>query len=236
MSRAEHYVGTELELFADARNWKAYFAATIGPHLGQSVLEVGAGLGGSTAVLARRRSGSWLCLEPDATLAEALRGAIAAGTLPASCDVATATLAELDPSRRFDTILYIDVLEHIEDDRAEALLASQRLNEKGKLVVLAPAHQWLFSPFDAAIGHYRRYTKETLAAAMPPSLRRVECRYLDSVGLLASAGNRFLSRQSMPKPAQIALWDGHMVPLSRLIDPLLRNAVGKSVLGVWERA
>ena len=56
-----------------------------------------------------------------------------------------------------------------------------------------------------------------------------------SVGLLASAGNRFISRNSSPTPAQIKLWDRVMVPLSRRFDPLLRYAVGKSVLGVWRK-
>ncbi len=235
MSNAEHYGGTELELFAAAHNWKAYVAAQIEPHLGPYVLEVGAGLGGSTAALTTGHTGRWLCLEPDAKLASSLRRAIADGKLPATCEVESFTLASLDASLRFDTILYIDVLEHIPDDRAEVLIASQRLNPGGRLVVLAPAHAWLFSPFDRAIGHYRRYTKRTLETVMPTALKRIECRYLDSVGLLASASNRFVARQSQPKPSQIKLWDGYMVPLSRRLDRLLRYSIGKSVLGVWQR-
>jgi protein-L-isoaspartate O-methyltransferase len=236
VSNAENYIGTELELFATAHNWKAYLATQIEPHLGSRVLEVGAGLGSSTAALMVGRAERWLCLEPDARLASSLRRAIARGTLPAICEVENATLARLDAGLRFDTILYIDVLEHIPDDREEVLIASQRLNPGGKLVVLAPAHPWLFSPFDRAVGHYRRYTKRTLEAVMPQALTRIECKYLDSVGLLASASNRFVARQSKPKPSQIKLWDGYMVPLSRSLDGLLRYSIGKSVLGIWQRA
>lgn len=199
------------------------------------MLEVGAGLGGSTKALAGTQTSHWLCLEPDPNLAAALRSSIAGGELPAQCEVRTETLASLNAGLRFDSILYIDVLEHIADDAAETRLAAERLNPGGKLVVLAPAHQWLFSPFDSAVGHHRRYTRDTLRAAVPNGLACLECKYLDSVGLIASAGNRFISRQSQPQPSQISVWDGHMVPLSRRLDPWLGYRLGKSVLGVWQR-
>jgi hypothetical protein len=102
--------------------------------------------------------------------------------------------------------------------------------------VLAPAHQWLFTAFDAAIGHRRRYTRATLAAAAPADLIPVVSRYLDSTGLLVSAANRLLLRSAKPTPSQIALWDSVFVRCSQLIDPLISHSIGKSVLGVWRRA
>ena len=139
------------------------------------------------------------------------------------------------PLGTFDSILYIDVLEHIEDDRGELSRAAALLRPRGFLVVLSPAHPRLFSEFDAAIGHHRRYTRSTLAAAAPEGLELVRLVYLDSVGLLASLGNRLLLRESMPTPRQIALWDRVMVRLSTRLDPILRHRLGKSVLGVWRR-
>jgi hypothetical protein len=59
--------------------------------------------------------------------------------------------------------------------------------------------------------------------------------YLDAAGLLASAGNRLLLRQSMPTERQILAWDRLMIPISRAIDPLFGHRLGKSVLGVWQR-
>lgn len=230
----EQYVGSELELFAQAHHWKAYFSDMIRPHLGTNVLEVGAGLGGTTAILTKGYRGSWLCLEPDAALAGTISQAIAAGELPESCRVSTGTMATLPAEDRFDSILYIDVLEHIEDDAAEAELAANRLSPGGKLIVLSPAYQWLYSPFDEAIGHFRRYNKRTLLSAIPKSLQRVELSYMDSVGLLASAGNRLVTRSSSPSAAQIGLWDRAMVPVSRILDPLIMHSFGKSLFGVWK--
>jgi SAM-dependent methyltransferase len=235
-AKAERYVGEELELFSRAENWKAYFGGLLRPYLVGDVLEVGAGLGATTRHLSDGSQRSWLCLEPDGAMARRLADAVARGELPACCRVRSGTIGDLPPEARFDAILYIDVLEHIEDDARELAAAARRLRPGGVLIVLAPAHGWLYSPFDRAIGHHRRYTRRSLARVAPPGLTRLVLRYLDSVGLLASAGNRFVLRKSLPTSRDIARWDTLMVPLSRRLDPWLGFRVGKSVLGVWRQA
>jgi hypothetical protein len=70
---------------------------------------------------------------------------------------------------------------------------------------------------------------------IPEGFDRVELKYLDSVGLVASLGNRLFLKSGMPTARQIALWDKMMIPLSRLIDPLTRYRLGKSVLGAWRK-
>src|SRR5262249_53136043 len=154
-------------LFSAATVWKSYFRRRIEPFLGAEVLEVGAGMGGTTKLLCGPRQDAWICLEPDAELAQALSQAVQQGELPGSCQVVVGALSQIPPSSLFDTILYIDVLEHIEDDRGELEQAAGHLKPGGHLVVLGPAHPWLFSPFDRAIGHYRRYTKSSLRALTP---------------------------------------------------------------------
>jgi hypothetical protein len=166
-------------------------------------------------------------------MAEGLARAIGEGRLPACCRAVGGTMADIPPGDRFDAIAYVDVLEHIQDDAAELARAAGHLTPGGRLVVLAPAHPWLYSPFDAAIGHHRRYTRASLSRVVPAGLARVTLRYLDAAGLLASAANRAVLRQRMPERRQLALWDGVLVPLSRVLDPLLGYRVGKSILGVW---
>jgi len=229
------YAGGELDLFLHARRWKTYWSSRLAPHVQGDVLEVGAGIGANTVLLRSDRQRSWLCLEPDRQLVARLDAALAAAALSDRCAVRTGTLADLDSGLRFDSILYIDVLEHIEDDRSEAARAAEHLRPGGILGVLAPAHPWLFSPFDASIGHHRRYTKATLREAVPASLDVVELSYLDSVGMAASLINRLLLRQSLPTPRQIRTWDRLMVPCSRVLDPVLGRCVGKTVLGVWRK-
>ena len=91
--------------------------------------------------------------------------------------------------QQFDTIMYIDVLEHIDNDREELSRAASHLRPDGHLIVLAPAHQRLFSPFDTAIGHFRRYNRPMLRTISPASLRLERMRYLDCAGLILSAAN-----------------------------------------------
>jgi SAM-dependent methyltransferase len=189
----------------------------------------------NTALLVPRHSGRWTCLEPDRVLLEEARLRLDAAGLAQRCELACGTLASLDASRTFDTIVYLDVLEHIENDRAEMEHAAAHLSPAGRIVVLAPAHQRLFTEFDRAVGHFRRYDKRTLAAVGPPGLERERLFYLDSVGLCASLANRLFLRQGQPTLAQIRLWDRAMVPLSRILDPLLFRRAGKTVVGVWRK-
>lgn len=229
------YVGSELELFAAAVNWKAYVYAQVAPFLGARVLEVGAGIGTTTRALCRGRHERWICLEPDPEQTQRIADSIAQGSLPSVCEARQGVLGETATSPEFDSVLYMDVLEHIEDDRRQLELAAESLVPGGHLVVLAPAHQALYSEFDRGVGHYRRYDRTSLLAAFPPG--RIVCaRYLDSFGLLASIGNRFLLRSGMPTAKQILTWDRVLVRVSRALDPALRYRVGKSVLAVWRRA
>jgi len=224
------YVGSELDLFAQAVTWKSYFRSQLLPYLQGDVLEVGAGIGANARLLCGPAQQRWLCLEPDRTLAARIE---AEGGLPPMCEVIAGTIEDLPADARFDAILYLDVLEHIEDDRKELTLAAAHLKTGGALIVLAPAWQWLFTPFDQAIGHYRRYSKASLREVVPHNLSEDRVRYLDSVGLFGSLGNKLVLRAAMPSLGQIRFWDRVLVPLSRRLDPLLGYRFGKSVLGVW---
>jgi hypothetical protein len=228
------YPGSELDLFSSATNWKAYWARKVSKYIGSRVLEVGAGIGSTTEILCGPH-GLWLALEPDPQLGKAIDDKISSGLLPDSCQLCIGTIQNLTSPPDFDTVLYIDVLEHIETDKTEIDTAASRLTRGGHLIVLAPAHQWLFTPFDEKIGHYRRYTRQTLLNLAGENLKLIECSYLDSVGLLASLANRLLLKTSSPSKSQIKVWDRYMVPFSVLLDPLFRFKVGKSVLVVWEK-
>ena len=232
---SSNYVGQELDTFAHARNWKKYWSSQIEPYLSGDILEAGAGLGANTEFLMSSRIASWVGLEPDPELAARMGTLLASSAEFSKCVAEVGTTATIDPSRKFDAILYIDVLEHIEDDHGELRRAASLLKKGGKIIVLAPAHQWLYTPFDKAIGHFRRYSKASLAACEPPdcALRRIA--YLDAAGVLASTGNRLFLKQADPTLQQILFWDRFLVPVSRLLDPLTFHAIGKSVLAVWER-
>jgi SAM-dependent methyltransferase len=226
-------VGDALNLFSVATTWKSYVRFHLRSFLSGDILEVGAGIGAITATFYDGTQRRWVCLEPDRDLA----GRIKSNLPPelTNCEVVVGTLSDLGPGEQFDSILYIDVLEHIEADAAELARAASHLKPNGILAILAPALPWLFSPFDAAVGHYRRYTKASLRSIAPAGLRETKCIYLDSAGLLASLGNKLLLRSPIPSRAQIEFWDRAMVPISRYADRVLNHKIGKSILGVWQK-
>ena len=229
------YIGNELHLFQHASNWKQYYAKNLKPFIKGDVLEVGAGIGSTTNYLCDGSHRSWLCLEPDSNLFKELETKIENKELPDRCTCIKGIVADLKSDKKFDTILYIDVIEHIKDDKVELKQAAEKLNKGGHLIVLVPAHQFLFSKFDAAIGHFRRYNKKMLAPTAPPSLQLKKIRYLDSMGLLASLANKYFLKQDYPTLDQIHFWNNLIVPVSRVTDILTNYSLGKTLIGIWEK-
>ena len=230
-----HYIGQELDLFAQARNWKKYWSSEIRSHVTGDVLEVGAGLGANTEFLKCRGVSSWMCLEPDPELACRMRDRFSRQPDLADCRIEIGTTETLGFDDQFHTIIYIDVLEHVEQDHQELRRASGLLRNGGKLIVLAPAHQWLYTPFDSAIGHIRRYNRSNLSDCAPRDCKIQRLVYLDSAGMLATIGNRLFLRRDVPDVKQILAWDRILVPISRLLDHLTLHLIGKSILGVWKK-
>lgn len=225
------YVGNELDIFSHARNWKNYWVSVLRPYVAGDVLEVGAGLGANTAQINNSDVRSIRCLEPDEALASQLRTAVRG---QARISVSVGTISSV-AGQLFDAVLYIDVLEHIEDDKSELACAIRLIRPGGRLIVLAPAHQALYSPFDKAIGHYRRYDSESLRSCSPPLSRLERMAYLDCVGLIASSANKLVLKQSLPMLRQILFWDRYLVPASKALDPLLGYRLGKSIMAIWVR-
>ena len=225
------YVGQELETFAHASHWKAYWISRIRRWVKGDVLEVGAGLGVNTKALQNSDVASWHCLEPDPDLAARLAKSVA--TLR-NCSVSPGTTASV-AGCEFDSILYIDVLEHIEGDREELARAAKLLRIGGNLIVLSPAYQFLYSKFDAAIGHYRRYDKASLRRCAPPDCEIESMFYLDCLGIFLSLANRLILGQGNPTVNQIKAWDDYVVPISRLFDRIFGYSIGKTIVGVWRR-
>ena len=233
MSEKYKYPGDELSLFQNATHWKTYFSRIIRPYLKGTVLEAGAGIGGTTTLLNDGSSSKWVLMEPDAGLSKILQQKIESKDLPSNTSLQTGTIDDI--AGKYDTILYIDVMEHIEADKIEMHKAASRLNEGGHIVILSPAFPLLYSPFDKAIGHYRRYTRETISRISPDGLQLVHNRYYDSVGFFASLMNKLIFRQHYPTLSQVMFWDKWMIPVSTIMDKIILHSFGKSIISVWEK-
>jgi SAM-dependent methyltransferase len=229
------YESMDLELFAKAKNWKKYWSDKVRSYIRGRVIEVGAGLGASTEYMCEQEYPEWICLDPDPSNSSHLARRIASGELPAFCKAECCVLEDLAPSVMADTILYIDVLEHIKDDEAEMRVAVSHLRQGGHVIVLCPAFNFLYTPFDKAVGHHRRYDKGDIERLTAPGLALREVFFLDSVGFFASLANRIFLKSSMPSSGQIALWDRAMIPVSRYADGAFGAIFGKTIVLVWHK-
>ena len=229
------YIGNELSLFSNAVNWKNYWASFINKYMSGEILEIGAGLGENTLLLSNDYVIRWVCLEPDLNLYNRIYDNINSNLTMKKFQIIRGTLEDIEPGQSFDLIIFIDVLEHIKNDRSEVERALTFLKKGGRIIILSPAIQFLYSNFDASIGHYRRYSRKSLRDIMPESCKLVHMYSLDSVGFFASLANRFFLKQSLPTLKQLRIWDKILVPCSKIVDQLLFYKVGKSILAVWQK-
>jgi SAM-dependent methyltransferase len=205
------------------------------PYIRGDVVEVGAGIGESTKYICEPSDHRWLCIDPDPRHVSYIASQIASRALPSRCDAKCGVLADLGPEIMVDTVVYVDVLEHIDEDEQEMRIAARHLRPGGYIVVLSPAFNFLFSPFDKAVGHFRRYSKRDVGRLTVDGLRSHRVFFLDSVGFLASLTNRLFLKAKMPSSSQIAFWDKALVPASRIADRLLGALLGKTIVMIWQK-
>jgi SAM-dependent methyltransferase len=217
---------------ADAPRYRRYQLEMIEPYLGQSVLEVGAGHGEFAAQLGAQTR--LILTDTDPQCLQALRHRFDGDN--------RVTVAEYSVGRPLaieqpvDTVVALNVLEHIEDDVAALRELQQLLTEAGRVVLWVPAHQALYGEFDRLVGHWRRYEEQQLRSTMAAAgLRVVECRYVNLLGGLAwwLAVRRGDVRQ--PSRRLVRLYDAALVPTTRLLERVMRPPFGQSILAVGER-
>jgi len=223
-----HYVGDELNAFQHAKKWKRYWVKelfTVVPR-NLPVLEIGSGIGGNAATL-ENYCADYTGFEPDENLV-----AFAEQKHPRSKFIC-GDIENIGISDQPRLLVYADVLEHIEDDKHQMQTASSALAPDSFIGILVPAHQDLYSKFDREIGHFRRYSIDSLSALVPPEFTIEFIRELDSIGyFLASLSKRFLNKGRI-SVLQIRIWDT-LIPISKFLDSF-GIFHGKSILMILKK-
>ena len=222
-----HYPGKELEAMSSAVNYHRWIIDEFAPYLAGDVAEVGAGIGTMSQLILAKPVRRLHAFEPSTNmfprLAERLRG-------EARAEAVNDFFGPRQAGQGFDTILYINVLEHVEDDRAELAHAWQALKPGGRLLVFVPALQWLFSDFDGQVGHLRRYRRGRLARdARAAGFVVEQARYFDMAGVVPWYIHFVLLRRPMGG-GSVSLYDKVAVPATRFLESLMTPPIGKNVL------
>jgi SAM-dependent methyltransferase len=147
-------------------------------------------------------------------------------------------LADFDPATlapyRLDTIVCLNVLEHIEDDRAALARLFASLEPGGRLVLLVPAHRWLYGAIDRAIHHYRRYERAELVERLRETGFAVEhVAFFNRLGIVGWYLNSVLARRTTVPGVQARL-QSLLVPLLR-VESLLPLPFGLSLIAVGRK-
>ena len=229
---ADAVLSDVLSTLEGADNYADWIYGLISPHLGSNVLEVGAGHGELTDRLRRAAHVTATDLSKRCVDELAQRFATCG-----EVEVIHADVAELGAkNRRFDSVVLVNVLEHIHDD-VDALVALRDLLQPGgRLCVFVPAFEGLYSDFDRRIGHRRRYRRSHLVTIFDQAgLEVVDARYVNTIGALAWW---LFARQLGQVPTQrwsVKLYDRIAVPVIRRFEGGRAPRFGQSLVCIGAR-
>jgi SAM-dependent methyltransferase len=200
-------------------------------HLGQRILEVGCGCGNLTAALLDRA----LVVATDVSVSSVHRVAVRFADNP---NVHACVFDITDPAvlrlreHNFDTVLCLNVLEHIADEQTALTHMRALLGRGGKLVLIVPAHRALYGTMDRAIGHHRRYNRRDLRWRLEAAeLTVLELYYTNPLGALGWFVSGRVLRQTVPNACALRVFD-KLVPALKRVENRARPPFGVSLVSV----
>mgnify|MGYP001196157089 FL=1 len=223
------YPGAELDKFDKATIWRKYVFLLIKKFIKGSVLEVGAGIGSFTDNY-KHKVNSLVLSEIDPQNLEIIKK-----RFPEEKFSFTNKFTK-DLNQKFDSIMYLNVLEHIEKDNDEIIKAFEKLKKNGFLIILVPAHNKLYSKFDKAVGHFRRYEMNFFKNLEIENSKKHKLIYLDAMGYFLYFLNKFFFKEEVyPSKLKIFIWDKIFTPITIFLDKILMHKFGKNILYVIEK-
>ena len=206
--------------FANAHKFNSWMCDIIRPYVGDYVLEIGAGIGNITQKLMPRIK--YIASDCDPAYVTVLNNlAVRRPGLVAKCIDATKSNDIDNIKESVDTIICINVLEHIVEDSKVLANLRDALVKGGRLIILVPQGQWLYSSLDKAVGHVKRYSKDELAGLLRENGYEIEKMItFNKVGLPGWILNGKLLRRNKMAKYQLKIYDS-FVFLWRRIDTFL---------------
>ena len=240
MSENVVYAGRDLEAMTFAHNYHRWILEVFSPYLGARIVEVGAGRGSFSELILSRGPESVSFVEPSADMHRLLVQRIKSLHTPVRVQIYNAIFrsvaAQIESQQRPDSIIYVNVLEHIEDDVGELRAASHTLATGGRLFLFVPALKSLYGSFDRQVGHYRRYERAELNDKCERTgFRVLKCSYFDFAGVVTWWLKYRILKSEKMEPGAVRLYDQIVVPPLKRIESLVAPPIGKNILVVAEK-
>jgi SAM-dependent methyltransferase len=228
----EDTVGATLDIFANTPNLNRWIFDRVRPWVGRRVLEVGAGLGTITSLMLERELIVATEIEDDflAKLRASFAGA--SNVLVEKLDLNDVPVDRL-VRHRLDTVLCVNVLEHVENDLGALEGLRRSVVPGGRLCLYVPALPWLYGSLDRGLLHFRRYGREELSRRIQDAgWKLVHLSFMNLLGIPGWFLNSRVLRRKLLPVKQVALYD-KLTPLLRVEDriPL---PIGMSLVAVGE--
>lgn len=229
------YPQSDLEAMKAGSHYAEWIFSHFKPWLKGTVCEVGAGTGNNLKYICDCNPNLIYLIEPDLDLYADLLKTTEDDHSIVTVNNTLEGFAKENESVRFDSVLYINVLEHIEDDISELNSIYSRLNPGGVALIFVPALNWLFSAYDRKVGHWRRYALHEMRAKIERTGFQIQTlRYFDFIGAWAWFFMCRLFHMEL-NSQRVGLYDRIGVPMSSRIERLLPPAIGKNLLVVAQK-
>lgn len=241
MSESVTYVGTELEAMSFAENSYRWILELFRPYLGSRLVEVGAGTGAFSELILEGRPSSLTLVEPSTNLycmlVNRFEATPATTTHVQTYNSIFAHIAdEIREVQQPDSIIYVNVLEHIDDDAAELETVKRTLPVGGRVFIFVPALPRLYGSFDEQIGHFRRYTKRELEAkCRSAGFSVLDAGYFDFAGILPWWIKYCLIRSDRMEAGAVKFYDKFCVPGIKVFETIVRPPIGKNIFLIAEK-
>lgn len=234
------YEGTDLESMSFALNYHRWILELFAPYLGSRLVEVGAGTGSFSELILESRPESLTLVEPScemyAILEERARVWAAGADVEARRGVFAAVAEEVCIRRRPDSVIYVNVLEHVSDDEAELRAVNRTLGRGGRVFIFVPAFKWLYGGFDRRVAHLRRYTRPELERKCAAAgFKVIKSVYFDFPGIVPWWVKYCLLKSDEMESGLVRLYDRCIVPFIKVVERIVPPPLGKNILLVAEK-
>lgn len=222
-----------------AVNYHKWILDEFRPFLGKRVVEVGAGTGSFSELLLQENIDSLSLVEPSEMFGS-LTAKVSQIKNQTKVDfyqsIFSEVASEIFDKQKPDSIIYVNVLEHIEDDASELEFIYKTLGKGGRCFIFVPALMSLYGEFDRKIGHFRRYTKrEVKEKCQAAGFKVLKSKYFDFAGMLPWFVKYKLLKSDSLDSGAVAMYDKMAIPFVRQMEKFVNVPLGKNVLMVAEK-